>query len=168
MKVTNLVYTTRIGTKIDLQLVANSSLARYNPRRFNGLITKQGGGTCLLFNNGKLVIVGVKTRKEAVETMNLLIEMLRKLNFEVNDGYLYLRNLVAYHDYEVEVYLPALYNSLRGKYVVTYEPEISPALMIKIPYTIRIFHNGKVIFTGLKSFGQLDEAYEFARRVLLG
>ena len=71
-----------------------------------------------------------------------------------------LKNIVAFHDYAVKLNLCDLYNQLRKTYLVSFEPELSPALMLKLPYTVRIFRNGKVIFTGLRNFSELDSAYE--------
>ena len=77
-----------------------------------------------------------------------------------------LRNIVAYHDFGVKLNLVELYNSLRNEMEVYFEPELSPALMIKLPYTVRIFHNGKAIFTGFKSFGDLDLAFPKIQKML--
>ena len=170
MIVTNLVYTTNVGMDVDLSIVHNSvERARYEPERFRGLVLKVENGTCLLFHNGQVVIVGVKTWKDAKKSRDYLVQMLIGLGFNASIGDLKLRNIVAYHDFGVKVNLPALYNALRhlpnwGH--VSYEPEISPALMIKLPYTIRIFHNGKAIFTGFGNFTDLDTAFENTNKLI--
>ena len=162
MIVTNLVHTCRIGSSIDLPLLYTTlEGARFEPNRFRGLILRCEKGTCLVFHNGQLVIVGVKTRAEALSSRLTLVNKLRKCGQNVNyNEPLKLKNIVAYHSYGVPVDLVALYNSLRYHYNISYEPEISPAALLKLPGTVRIFHNGKVVFTGFKNFNELDKAFE--------
>ena len=169
MIVTNMVYTTNVGTSIDLGIVHNTvEGVRYEPERFRGLVIKLEYGTCLLFHNGQVVIVGVKTWKDAKTSRDDLVHMLSGLGLNASIGELKLRNIVAYHDFGVKVDLPALYKSLRHTSgSISYEPEISPALMIKMPYTIRIFHNGKAIFTGFQNFTDLDTAFENINKLIM-
>ena len=144
MKVTNMVLTTRIGVKLNLPALANAvNGAQYHPHRFRGLILKLEKGTCLVFHNGQVVIVGVTSRREGEQAMRDLVHVVRDVGEDVKNSVLCLKNIVAYHDFGTKVELCALYNKLRSHYDVSYEPEISPALMLKLPYTVRIFHNGK-------------------------
>ena len=163
MRVTNLVYTTKIGDLVDLEVIdACVPEARFEPDRFRGVVLKLGG-TCLIFHNGATVIVGVKSENEAIETMNELIDMLNGLGLEVRAGNLQLRNIVGYHDYGVRVCQANLYKTIRqldDYKKSSFEPEISPGLVIKSTYTAVVFHNGKVIFTGIKNFEDLNMAYE--------
>ena len=167
MEVTNLVFTTRVGESLNLPRIAQTTGdAKYSPRQFRGLILKIQNGTCIVFHNGKVVIVGVKSRKQAEQTMLGLVDTLGRVGETVSAGVLCLKNVVAYHNYGVKVCLPNLYNALRQYYEISFEPEISPALVLKLPYTVLIFHNGKVIFTGLKNFADLDVAYEKVKQLL--
>ena len=166
MLVTNLVFTTDVGVDLDLEFLHSHLSSTYNPDRFRGLVLKVETGTCLVFHNGKIVIVGTKSRKEAARTLGSLVDSVEGLGFEATASELKLRNIVAYHNYNTPVNLELLYTLLRNNHTVSFEPELSPALMIQIPETIRIFHNGKVIFTGLKSFDRLDVVYEFVEKLL--
>ena len=167
MRVTNLVYTTSLGGDLDLNCV-HSCLPHsvYTPERFRGLVVKIEKGTCLVFHNGQVVIVGVKTGTEALECRDSLVDCLEGLGLSVHKKDLKLCNIVAYHNYNQRVFLPELYNKLRYTHTVSFEPELSPALMIKVPETIRIFYNGKVIFTGFKDFCALDKAFETVEKLL--
>ena len=167
MRVTNLVYSTSVGGDLDLNFI-HSCLpdSVYTPDRFRGLVVKIEKGTCLVFHNGKVVIVGVKTGSEGLECRDSLVDCLEGLGFSVQKKHLKLCNIVAYHDYNQRVFLAELYEKLRHTHTVSFEPELSPALLIKVPETIRIFFNGKVIFTGFKDFSVLDKAFETVEELL--
>ena len=167
MIITNLVFTSEIGPALlDLDFLHSHLPSKYNPDRFRGLVLKVETGTCLVFHNGQIVIVGTKSRKEAVRTLDSLVASVEGLGFDFRLGELKLRNIVAYHNYNTPLNLELLYTTLRKDHTVSYEPELSPALMVQIPDTIRIFHNGKVIFTGLKSFDRLDIVHQFVEKLL--
>ena len=73
MRVTNLVYTTRLSHTLDLPTLAKHG--QYDPNKFRGLIIRVGG-TCLVFHNGQVVIVGVKTKKQAVQSVHCLVKLI--------------------------------------------------------------------------------------------
>jgi TATA-box binding protein (TBP) (component of TFIID and TFIIIB) len=167
MHVTNLVLTTKVADQLDLPVLAGHvTNAKYVPDNFRGLILKVEKGTCLIFHNGQVVVVGVKTVEEAEKSIAELVKLLGNVGFKATFGVVTPRNIVAFHDFGKMVNLPKLYNQLRSHYEISYEPEISPALMLKLPYTVRIFHNGKVIFTGLKKFDQMDIAFDKVNQLL--
>ena len=168
MIITNLVYTTSFAAPLELPFIHNHlPNTKYNPDNFRGLIIKIESGTCLVFHNGKVVIVGTRARKDAIKVRDALFDELDALGFCVAMNDIKLANIVAFHKYDTDrVHLDKLYEILRLEYNVSFEPELSPALMLKLPGTVRIFHNGKVIFTGFTDFGALDVAFDTVGKLL--
>jgi hypothetical protein len=75
LKIDNLTATFNINRKIDLlKLYHLSEKVKYNPERFPGLFLKDCGKTCLIFRNGKIVILGCKTKKEVCEIWQKILK----------------------------------------------------------------------------------------------
>ncbi|WP_214034553.1 hypothetical protein [Methanospirillum sp.] len=67
----NIVILENYGEKINLTRICNSASLEnmeYEPEQFPGLIYRMKKGTALLFSSGKIVIVGVRSMKEAEES----------------------------------------------------------------------------------------------------
>jgi hypothetical protein len=75
LKIDNLTATFNIKQKINLlKLYHSSEKVKYNPERFPGLFLKDCGKTCIIFKNGKIVILGCKNKKEVCETWQKILK----------------------------------------------------------------------------------------------
>lgn len=79
-KVQNIVATSSVGGKIDLNLVARvMPRSICEPEQFPGLIHKTDGGpTFLIFASGKMVIAGAKSELEMKKFLKVVIESLKQ------------------------------------------------------------------------------------------
>ena len=78
LKIDNLTATFNVKQRLNLLKLYNlSEKVKYNPERFPGLFLKDCGKTCLIFKNGKIIILGCKTKIEVCETwQNVLKKIL--------------------------------------------------------------------------------------------
>jgi hypothetical protein len=63
----NIIATTNLFRKLDLFSICKQNIfssTKYNNEKFPGLFIKSKLGTSILFNSGKIVIVGAKTEKD--------------------------------------------------------------------------------------------------------
>jgi TATA-box binding protein (TBP) (component of TFIID and TFIIIB) len=63
-KVGNQVCSVSLRSKLDLNRIAVSSNAVYEPEIFSGLKLKTKSGTVIAFSSGKLIVTGCKTKAE--------------------------------------------------------------------------------------------------------
>ena len=157
MRITNLTADTRIDTVIDFDFLLSQSdnvfqFTRIN-KNFNAIKMKCVHGSLLIYENGKIVCVGVKSRRNAYMTLRNLCEILKckripRLKFT---------NFCASTDgaAAVDLYklLPILVCDTSVK-SVQWEPEIFPAatcLLKTLPSKVNVFVSGKLTSTGNKS-----------------
>ena len=114
-----------------------------------------------MFRGGKVQILGALSNEEA-ENMRQEFEVrLKKIkqmeNCHVSN--LTITNLVASLQFPSPVYLRNLSHS---NHDMSYEVEIFPAALIRKwhPAHVAIFHNGKMIVTGIKSVDMLETICE--------
>ena len=164
MKIANIVATTTIGTELnlgDIALVVPGN--RYNKRRFPGLIMQidDPKTTFLLFQNGKVVIIGAKSTDDLPIAIQKLCEKLTKYGFKVSvESDISVKNIVATADIGTEVNLMDIALSL-GLENVEYEPEQFPGLVYWFEEHLAvflIFNSGKFVCLGTKSPGQASKA----------
>lgn len=147
--VTNRVYTASAATGIDVFSRSLLNLKNYKPPRvrFPGGCLRTPKGTCLIFKSGKVVINGVKTENDMLETVKYVQQ---KLNMDLCD--LKLVNANGYVRFGKNINLIALYKQTGG----IYEPELHPGLFLRFENVSCIVYVTGAIFTGCKS----DAAYD--------
>ena len=120
-------------------------------KRFPGNKIKLSKTTCLLFNSGKLVIIGAKCFQEIDESLRELQDILGHVTN------IKLRNVVGTFHVGFKLDLYHLLYCLREAF---YEPELFNGLTVKISTgaTCNVFHSGKVIVTGTRTFESCDES----------
>jgi transcription initiation factor TFIID TATA-box-binding protein len=126
-------------------------------KRFNGAKVPLPGSTCLLFRNGAITIVGVKSFKEA-EKIPHYLECLFP-NAALAEP-LKICNMVATTNAHTTVDLRKLYELVRNDSLVTYTPETFPGMKISVRSNLVaiVFHTGKIVITGAKSTEDLAYA----------
>ncbi|MHA1590698.1 MAG: TATA-box-binding protein [Candidatus Njordarchaeales archaeon] len=138
-------------------------LVRHQPREFPGLILKlryKVRASLLIFSSGNIVITGAKSREEIEKVAEIVVDLLRKAGFNVEEiPRIELQNIVASADLKKPINLELV--AMLGGEKVAYEPEIFPGLIYRIDrpkVVLLLFRSGKVVCTGAKSREMIIEA----------
>lgn len=179
--------TVSLGCELDLQKINfRTRNAEYNPSRFHGVVMRIRYPRCtaLIFRSGKLVCTGAKNESDAHLGARKFARIIQKLGFTVRPwksisifpnclihflGLLFqikfldfkVQNLVATVDLRFPIRLEKL-NQMHQQFS-SYEPELFPGLiyrMVKPRVVLLIFVNGKIVFTGAKTRGDIHESLE--------
>ena len=130
--------------------------------RFNGAKIKLPNSTCLLFQNGAVTIVGVKSLLEAAKIPNYLLCLFPNTHLieQENGELLRICNIVASADFGSRVSLTDLYESEKPHSLITFTPETFPGLKITLRKALVaiVFHSGKIIITGAKTMEDIQFA----------
>jgi len=151
--ITNIVVQAKLNVKLSLKdIVYKIRDAKYQPKRFSAICWnhKKIAGSCLLFNNGKMVCHGSHTMAEARVIVRQYGRLVQKLGYPVKltDVCLVTASALAAVGHsinlnEVSKYMPG----------ATYEPELFNAAIIKKNgLHFAIFCSGKVVITGITNF----------------
>lgn len=169
----NIVITVDLGVQIDLKSVAvRARNSEYNPKRFNGLIMRirNPRSTALIFRTGKMVITGSKSPVLAKRSSRRFGKVLRKMGYsEAKCSNFTTHNIVASAHAGFPIDL-LRFSGTHGKFV-RYEPELFAGAfcrILKFPLVVLIFLNGKLVFTGAKNFGHVEEAFNSIVLLLAG
>ena len=158
-RITNLVVKFVLNFEITLnflQFVLDK--VDYRPKRFNGAIVKDFGVTLLVFRNGKVNVVGAKSLDGAETAMKKFCELMgHPYTYKQMD----MVNLVATASVGKQLNLTHIAQKFPS--MISYHPELYPAAY----YTedkhskpkVLIFHTGKLVFTGFKSFDNVNNIY---------
>jgi len=166
IKIENVVASTSLGVKLDLQAIALAlGGAEYEPEQFPGLIyrLKEPKTATLLFRSGKLVCTGGKSLEDvrtAIETVGKQIEaagiqIKKHPDIEV-------QNIVATSNLGMEIDLNAIARSLSLE-KVEYEPEQFPGLVYRLDepkVVLLLFGSGKLVCTGARKPSDVEQAVE--------
>ena len=163
-QVVNIVVSTSLEHDIPLEkMAATLSNTEYNPEQFPGLVLriKEPKTTALIFSSGKVVCTGAKSMEKVDESIQKIIESLKKINIQIKiKPKIYVQNMVAAGNVNMDLNLNKLAMKLDN---TEYEPEQFPGLVYKLPMakaTFLLFSNGKIVCTGTKSEEQVHEAVE--------
>jgi len=172
-KINNLVVVVSAGLPFDLELleemICDVSFLRNRPNRqrpksrFHAVkwIVKEPKATLLLYRSGKIVCLGTKTRKQACEALEYVVETLKEIGLGIFLFNPVVVNIAASGELDFEVKLD---KCLLGMY----EPELFSNRVFKTSngVTAMVFKNGKINFTGAKTEAEIDEAYVEAYSLL--
>ena len=148
-------------------------LSRKVKGNFNGVTIRIPSlCTCILFPNGAVTIVGVKTLSDMDKVMNRLCATLPALsNVSVEcEKPLTVCNIVASMSCG-RVNLESLYKKLQYQFLILWEPEMFPGMKITLHKGDRnivaiVFHTGKIIITGAETMNQIDWADSMVNRII--
>ncbi|OQR98715.1 TATA-box-binding protein [Achlya hypogyna] len=119
----------------------------------------QPRASAMLFPSGKLVVTGASTEDGLKAAAQKCTQILKSLKFHVGLMHFRLENVIGRADAGFRILLEEL--SLAHPEITTYEPELYPALIYRMPRPkvhILIFVSGKVVFTGSRDARDLREA----------
>ena len=133
---------------------------------FPGAIYKKFGHTFILYKSGKIICVGGKNvcvLEEICKKVAKIVNGLSRVyDFEI-------KNLVGTLNLDAFLDLFATAESIKSQNIrVCYDPELFAAIHV---YTekclVILFHTGKVIFTGVKTTQQINEAWNLVKKYLV-
>ena len=137
-------------------------------KNFNSILFKCESSTCLIYKNGKVVIIGAKSSKSVRNTVNSVGALLGT-DFVPTIKY---TNYCASTNLGHSIKDSALYEYLRvhpETKQVLFEPEIFPTIKWdpkNLPSTINIFKSGKINSTGNKYKWQAFSSLKAIRRLI--
>ena len=162
IKIQNIVISTSLEHDIPLiKLAEVLPNTEYNPEQFPGLVMriKNPKTSALIFSSGKVVCTGAKSISKVKESIQKIIENLRKIRIKIKiKPKINIQNMVASGTINMDLNLNSLAMKLEN---TEYEPEQFPGLVYKLPgtrATFLLFSNGKIVCTGTRSEGKLREA----------
>jgi transcription initiation factor TFIID TATA-box-binding protein len=170
IRIVNIVVSTSLEHDIPLEkMAAVLPNTEYNPEQFPGLVIriKEPKTSALIFSSGKVVCTGARTLEKVEESIQKIIEALKKINIEIKiKPKITVQNVVASGTIGMDLNLNKLAMKLDN---TEYEPEQFPGLVYKLmeaKATFLLFSNGKIVCTGTKSKEQVMEAIEKLIQVL--
>ena len=160
----NVVSLVDLGCKLDLKSIAlRARNAEYSPKRFRAVIMRiqEPRTTALIFSSGKMVCAGAKSEDQSRLAARKFARLVQKMGFPVKFIGFKIQNMVASCDVRFPIEIEGLF--LRHQQFSSYEPEIFPGLiyrMIKPRIVLLIFVSGRLVLTGAKQRGDINEAFE--------
>lgn len=155
VNVINIMRSIRIADKLDLEHIHRTiggKLYRGRPEML--ILTMSNGRHVQLFRRGTVQILG---RLRECEAQDMRQELLQRLQI-VTTNPLLISNIVVRAQLKNPLHLQKITQS-NGN--VFYEIELFPAVLIRKwhPAHIALFHNGKLILTGIKSVDTCQEIF---------
>ena len=156
LKIENIVASAKVAESLDLQVVSSQIKdAEYNKKRFPGVVLRMQDPkiAALVFGSGKVVLTGAKSLDSLTRGLEILGNLLRGLNIEIDDNLEYkVQNIVTSADLGTPINLNKIavgFNLDR----IEYEPEQFPGLVYRLEepkVVVLLFGSGKLIITGGK------------------
>lgn len=166
IRIENVVASTSLGSKLDLQKIARTLVdSEYEPSQFPGLIyrMKQPKTAVLLFQSGKVVCTGGKSWKEVDASIRTISAIIRKGGQKIlAHPKIEIQNIVATSNLESEINLNSIAVTL-GLDRVEYEPEQFPGLVVRLDdprVVVLLFGSGKLVCTGARRPADVERAVQ--------
>ena len=172
IQIVNIVVSTSLEHDIPLEkMAAVLPNTEYNPEQFPGLVIriKDPKTSALIFSSGKVVCTGARTLEKVEESIERIIEALKRINIDIKiKPKITVQNVVASGSIGMDLNLNKLAMKLDN---TEYEPEQFPGLVYKLheaKATFLLFSNGKIVCTGTKSREQVMIAVNKLVSILKG
>ncbi|RLG58113.1 MAG: TATA-box-binding protein [Candidatus Hydrothermarchaeota archaeon] len=170
INVENVVASTSLGQKFDLELITMSmDRVEYEPEQFPGLVyhLDDPKAAALIFGSGKIVCTGAKSIEEAEIAIKRIVEKIREAGIDIKqEPKIIVQNVVATANLGVELNLDAIAIGLEN---TEYEPEQFPGLVYRMKdpkVVLLLFGSGKIVCTGAKSIEDAERAATKVREKL--
>jgi len=163
VRIVNIVATASLGCKVNLSVIARSAKnCEYNSKRFSGLIMRgrEPRATALLFESGKMVVLGTKTEEDTKAAGIKVAKTCSKLGYQVSLANFTIQNIVGTVKTGMRLALDLLYVHNAGSAI--YDPEIFPGLIYRMErpaITCLLFSSGKIVLVGAKDRTQMQSAF---------
>lgn len=166
IKIENVVASTGIGTKLDLnEVIRILEGADYNKERFPGVVyrTTSPKTAALIFGSGKIVCTGAKSIEDVSNGLTKVFEKLKAMGIDIpKKPEITIQNIVASADLGTVLNLNAIAIGL-GLENIEYEPEQFPGLVYRLStpkVVMLLFGSGKLVVTGGKKPEDAEAAVE--------
>jgi transcription initiation factor TFIID TATA-box-binding protein len=166
IKIENVVASTSIGSKLDLnEVIRVLEGADYNKERFPGVVyrTASPKTAALIFGSGKIVCTGAKSIEDVGLGLAKVFEKLKGMGVTITKKPdITIQNIVASADLGTVLNLNAIAIGL-GLENIEYEPEQFPGLVYRlaVPKVVMLlFGSGKLVVTGGKKPEDAERAVE--------
>lgn len=166
IKIENVVASTGIGTKLDLnEVIRILEGADYNKERFPGVVyrTTNPKTAALIFGSGKIVCTGAKSIEDVSNGLNKVFDKLKAMGIDIPaKPDITIQNIVASADLHTVLNLNAIAIGL-GLENIEYEPEQFPGLVYRLStpkVVMLLFGSGKLVVTGGKKPEDAEAAVE--------
>ncbi len=174
LKIENVVASSSMGKELDLDEVSRAlEESEYDPDKFPGLVYRisEPKTAILLFTSGKVVCTGGQTVDDAKTSVNKMKKLLNDNGIETAENVeTTVQNIVASYELGIDLNLNSVAITL-GLERVEYEPEQFPGLVYRLrdsPVVLLLFGSGKMVCTGGKVIGDLEEAVDHIKDELKG
>uniref|UniRef100_A0A2A4IZC2 TATA-box-binding protein n=1 Tax=Heliothis virescens TaxID=7102 RepID=A0A2A4IZC2_HELVI len=170
IKVQNCVSTIHLGCELKLlDIYCRTRFSEYNPARFHGVVMKiiDPRATALVFRSGKVLCTGLRNEHDSYIAARKFARIIQKLGYPAKFLDFKIQNFIATADLRFPIRLEALQQA-HGQFA-SYEPELFPGLvyrMVRPRVVLLIFVNGKIVFTGGKTRGEINEALDIIYPIL--
>jgi transcription initiation factor TFIID TATA-box-binding protein len=166
IKIENVVASTGIGTKLDLnEVIRILEGADYNKERFPGVVyrTTNPKTAALIFGSGKIVCTGAKSIADVSSGLDKVFDKLKAMGIDIpKKPEITIQNIVASADLHTVLNLNAIAIGL-GLENIEYEPEQFPGLVYRLStpkVVMLLFGSGKLVVTGGKKPEDAEAAVE--------
>jgi transcription initiation factor TFIID TATA-box-binding protein len=166
IKIENVVASTAIGAKLDLnQVITVFEGAEYNKERFPGVVyrTTSPKTAALIFGSGKIVCTGAKSIADVYTGLTKVFDKIREMGTQITDQpEIKIQNIVASANLGRVLNLNAVAIGL-GLENIEYEPEQFPGLVYRMAtpkVVMLLFGSGKIVITGGKKPEDAEAAVE--------
>ena len=175
MEVCNVVSTASLGCSVNLAKLEQmlhitpkgfAKNLRKTSRKFSGLRVPISNpkAVCMVFKNGSVTTLGVKSMDDTYRALQQLSKLLRFCGCTPQEpANLRVRNVVGFFHIGHSLSLPSIYEQLRKRCFVIYEPELFTGMKVELDrrkLTAILFGTGKIIVTGALSVCELETAYD--------
>lgn len=170
--VVNISCSFQLESPVDFEILRNSINCKPVKKKFKAFVYKVQSpkATFNIYENGKVILCGIKNEQDTSSAIKLLTEKLGKnnnyTNFKINNKVISGRigsNINLHAIYEI------LNKKYSSKYFSSYEQEIFPGLIIHHKQsTIRMtmFRNGKYFLTGSKNENEMILIFKEINKIM--
>jgi transcription initiation factor TFIID TATA-box-binding protein len=170
ISIENVVASATLDQKIDLlSIMKVFRNVEYRPKQFPGLVfrLKRPKTATLIFGSGKMVCTGAKSEKQARSAVKKVVRELKNSGIIIlGRPEIVIQNIVASANLQGKIDLETAANVMEN---VMYEPEQFPGLIYRMAepkVVMLLFASGKLVCTGAKHEGMVQEAVEKLHAIL--
>ncbi|MBN2733521.1 MAG: TATA-box-binding protein [Methanomicrobiaceae archaeon] len=172
LKIENIVASGEIADSINLEEVSKKiESCELNTKRFPGAVYRieKPKIASLIFSSGKIVLTGLREKKDLKEGLDYIIKSLKEVGVETFDEpKVAITNIVCSYDIGKQINLNRVVVTLNLENI-EYEPEQFPGLVYRIeePKIVAlIFSSGKIILTGGKNLVDVKKGLDVLEQKL--